>query len=482
MDLFPGLKGSEIISQLGDSLAALAKQHAELAAKNTPDDRMQALKIWQKMSGLYWDILFAVIEAKIKKMQKPAPLSFDESERLFIDFGAVNILPRHKDFDINKALSSSCKNIGGIFPVMTFSDYIIESWAAINGFDMPAPIIGSTLAERVNILNNNLKQAQAVRDEAFINAIDKYLPTTPLDARKLISELDNYFMTYLKVSMRFPEYREAPEEARKAMAQDRHKYIEAERSLLMLISSAVKLQENAMPIPEFDKLALLHANTKIIAQKILYSANDVKKIARRVKKITDNCSGMTLQMRRGELKAMLIKKKEYLTVPAKTARCDASLFAPEDNAPLDYAKNYARLEQLCGYDMEMFNVPRVRMYGLPRVIFVPGQGLGTYDWNDHSILIPVFPVGGTGNMGGADKSLSYALGTYRWDSDEDRKIKTPYEQQIKDNKKKSIIELAVSFYKDYFLWLTKEKAGYRILPRETHKVFNVMFAPKKEEE
>ncbi|MBR1603972.1 MAG: hypothetical protein IJ667_11135 [Synergistaceae bacterium] len=83
---------------------------------------------------------------------------------------------------------------------------------------------------------------------------------------------------------------------------------------------------------------------------------------------------------------------------------------------------------------------------------------------------------------GDDKSLSYALGTYRWDSDEDRKIKTPYEQQIKDNKKKSILELATSFYKDYFLWLTKEKAGYRILPRETHKVFNVMFAPKNDED
>ena len=483
MDLFPGLKGAEIISQLADSLDALAKQHAELTAKNTPDDRMQALKIWQKMAGLYWDILFAVIEAKIKKMAKPAPLTFDETERLFIDFGAVSILPRHKDFDAKKILSASCKNLGGIFPIMTFSDYIIESWAAINGFEMPVSVISLPLADRINILNNNLRQAQAERDKAFIDAIDKYLPTTPLDARSLVSEIDKNFMTCLKVSMRFPEYREAPEDTRKAMAQDRHKYLEAERSLLMLISSAVKLQENAMPVPEFDKLAVLHANTKIIAQKILYASNDVKKVARRVKKISDNCSGMSPQQRRGELKAMLIKKKEYLAVPAKTARCDGSLFAPQESTPIDYAKNYARLEQMCGYDMEMFNVPRVRMYGLPRVIFVPGQGLGTYDWNDHSILIPAFPVGGTGGpTGGDDKSLSYALGTYRWDSDEDRKIKTPYEQQIKDNKKKSILELATSFYKDYFLWLTKEKAGYRILPRETHKVFNVMFAPKNDED
>ena len=115
------------------------------------------------------------------------------------------------------------------------------------------------------------------------------------------------------------------------------------------------------------------------------------------------------------------------------------------------------------------------MYGIPSVIFVPGQGLGTYDWSDHSLLIPAFPVGGN------DKSISYALATFRWDSDEDRKLKTPYEQQIKENKKKSLLALASSFYKDYSLWLTKEKRGYRILPRETHKVFVDMFRPAKEE-
>ena len=41
--------------------------------------------------------------------------------------------------------------------------------------------------------------------------------------------------------------------------------------------------------------------------------------------------------------------------------------------------------------------------------------------------------------------------------------------------------MAASFCKDYFLWMTKEKKGYRILPRGTHKVFIQMFAPRKEE-
>ncbi len=184
---------------------------------------------------------------------------------------------------------------------------------------------------------------------------------------------------------------------------------------------------------------------------------------------------MTDQMKRSELKNMLVKKREYLTVPAKNARCDTSLLCQPDSMPIDYAKDFEIIRKFTAMDIEMFNVPRVRMYGIPRIIFIPGQGLGSYDWSDNSILIPVFPVGGN------DKSVSYALGTFRWDSDEDRKIKTPYEQQIKENRKKSLLALASSFYKDYSLWLTKEKQGYRILPRETHQVFVNIFRPKAEE-
>ena len=112
----------------------------------------------------------------------------------------------------------------------------------------------------------------------------------------------------------------------------------------------------------------------------------------------------------------------------------------------------------------MFNVPKVRMYGIPPVIFIPGQGLGTYDWSDHSFLIPSFPTIKEG------QSIAYALGTFRWDTDEDRKVRAPYET-IKENRKKSVMALATSFYKDYSIWMTKERLGYRVLSREAHKIF-----------
>ena len=199
------------------------------------------------------------------------------------------------------------------------------------------------------------------------------------------------------------------------------------------------------------------------------------RVRRKAKRISDACAQFSPQMMRRELKNMLTKKKEYMAVPAKIARCDPSLLCPQDSEPMLYETASLMAEEMSYADMAMFAVPRIRMYGIPHVIFIPGQGWGTYDWADHTILLPMFPTTSS------EKAIAYGVGTFRWDSDEDRVLKNAYEN-IKDNKGKSILDMAASFYKDYFLWLTKERKGYRILPRSTHKAFLQMFAPRKQED
>jgi hypothetical protein len=241
------------------------------------------------------------------------------------------------------------------------------------------------------------------------------------------------------------------------------------------LSIAQKDEMDPLGLPELEEFVALHESTKTLARKIIYSQQETDKTQRKAKKISDACAQYSQLMMRKELKNMLTKKKEYMSVPAKVARCEQSLLCPQDSEPMLYETASRLIEEMSASDMDMFTVPRIRMYGIPHVIFIPGQGLGTYDWADHTILLPVFPTTS------AEKSISYGLGTFRWDSDEDRILKNAYEN-IKDNKGKSILEMASSFYKDYFLWLTKEKKGYRILPRNTHKTFLQMFAPGKQEE
>ena len=467
---FTRWKGVPEVAQAVEKLDNAAYKYKKLLATGKTDDKIQANKLWQGMASSYWEIVLALVDAQTKS--SPEALTFDDEERLFIDLGYLpGVLTLSKNFDSKTYLAAKCS--GGIFPIMTLSDYIAESWAAINGAELPAPVISMGLTERIYYLDEALSKAQAERDEFLREIDDTY--TNNLDVRQIIANLNSYLLSAMKVNMRVPEYREADDSTRQKFAQERKAYNDAEKSILLFISSCQKNEENPLPAPKADKFAALHERAKVIAKKILYSQIDAVKIARRVKKISDTCSGMSPQMRRAELKSMLVKKRDYLTVPAKNARADTSLLCQAESMPIDYAKNYSILEEFDSMDMEMFNVPRVRMYGIPRAIFVPGQGLGTYDWNDHSLLIPAFPIGGE------EKSVSYALATFRWDSDEDRKIKTPYEQQIKENRKKSLLALAEGFYKDYSLWMTKEKKGYRILPRETHKVFVNIFTVRSEE-
>lgn len=448
---------------------SMLKYNALLSA-NTTEGKIQALKLWQSMSSSYWEILFSLLDAQTQSM--PDTLTFDAEERLFIDLGCLpGVIAMSSKFDSDSWLKSKCS--GDIFPAMAFSDYIAETWAAVTGKDAPDPVIGLPFNARAGTLSEALFDAQGQRDSLVKAIASKYAAN--IDIRQQLQLMDEFLIPAAKVNMRVPEYREGDDALRQKLAQQRKAYIDAEKSTLLFISSAQKNTANPLSMAIVEKFTAIHEKTKIIAKEILYSQIDEIKIARRNKKIADTCSQMTDNMKRAEFRSILVKKREYLTVPAKNARCDTSLIAQPDSMPLDYARDFDIVREFAAMDIEMFNVPRVRMYGIPRVIFVPGQGLGTYDWSDNTMLLPAFPVGGS------DKSVSYALASFRWDSDEDRKIKTPYEQQIKENKKKSLLALAQSFSKDYSLWLTKEKRGYRVLPSETHKVFVNIFRTKAED-
>jgi hypothetical protein len=119
----------------------------------------------------------------------------------------------------------------------------------------------------------------------------------------------------------------------------------------------------------------------------------------------------------------------------------------------------------------MLRASRIRMYGIPRVILVPGQGLGVYDWEDNSLVIPIFAA--VSDV----KDFCFALASFRWDNDEDRTLKDTY-ALLKVNKGKGIRALQEAFMNDYFLWISKERRGYRILPKEVSKWFKTFFKQK----
>ena len=461
------------VAKISEDLEKIAARYLQYSDSGKSEDKAQARKYWQQMSDKYWDLLFALVDAQTES--NPEALVFDEQERLFIDFGFLNdsVTPRNKKFDAAQALSS--KASPGVFQYQAFSDFIAECWAMITNRAIPDPVCGLSTDGRIEALERQLRDLEEKRNAELSRFLTRGNNISSVEVDKLTGEMGARLLSATKVGMRVKEYREAKDDVKQAMSQDRFRYGEAERAMNVQLSIAQKDEEDPLGLPELEMFTALHESTKTLARKIVYAQQEAEKAQRRAKRVADACVQFSQQMMRKELKNMLTKKKEYMAVPAKVARCEQSLLCPQDSEPSACADASRMMEELCDADMDMFAVPRIRMYGVPRVIFIPGQGLGTYDWGDHTILLPAFPTTS------AEKAVAYSLATFRWDSDEDRILKSAYER-IKDNKGKSILEMATSFYKDYFLWLTKEKKGYRILPRETHKAFHQMFASCKQED
>ncbi|MDR1621900.1 MAG: hypothetical protein LBS00_05960 [Synergistaceae bacterium] len=456
-----------------EEIGKIADKYLRYAASAKNEDKAQARKTWGQLSDKYWDLLFAILDVQTESF--PSVLTFDEEERLFIDFGFLNdeITPRNKKFDTFLALQS--KFSLGVFAYRSFSDFIADCWGMITGNPLPVSPFGEKTEDKVEALERQLLSLQETRNSEILKIVSRSKNMTGTDLEALVSDMSKTLITATKVSMRTKEYREAKSDVKQAMSQDRFRYNEAERVMETQLSIAQKDEEDPLGLPELEMFTALHESAKILARKIIYCQQESGKFRRKAEKISQACAQFSPQMMRKELKNMLTKKKEYMAVPAKVARCEQSLLCPQDSEPLRYETASRIMEEMANMDMDMFAVPRIRMYGVPQVIFIPGQGLGTYDWADHTILLPVFPTTSL------EKSIAYGVGTFRWDSDEDRLLKNAYET-IKDNKGKSILEMASSFHKDYFLWITKEKKGYRILPRDTHKTFLQMFALRKQEE
>ncbi|MCL2684745.1 MAG: hypothetical protein FWE55_05825, partial [Synergistaceae bacterium] len=215
----------------------------------------------------------------------------------------------------------------------------------------------------------------------------------------------------------------------------------------------------------------LHDRTKFLAGLIVHVNNEAARWKTRVEMTQKKYKGQGLPALKMELREGINNKKDFMMLAARTARIDTSPLCQNQNKPISMARAGEIMMDLTPLDPDMLRASRIRMYGIPRVIMAPGQGLGVYDWEDNSLVIPIFAA--VSDV----KDFCFALASFRWDNDEDRTLKDTY-ALLKANKGKGIRALQEAFMNDYFLWISKERKGYRILPREVSKWFKTFFKQK----
>ena len=544
-------KDSKTIHELARQMEVLGRNMATLRTAEDAESRKNARIVWQKAAQQYWELVWAIVEAKIDA-GPPDELTFDPAERLFIDFGHLySKYTTPNPYFMEQLASSSAVDM---YQYNRLTDYIRENYALIFGKEYRGPEGGVTLSEKLARFEKELQVSTTRRRMAVSALFAKAELITKPELDNILRRLEDGLRDAVESDMRTKRVREAePSEREKIREQAKH-YETAERELLALIDSMErKLTENdeeeeETPVPEaplqnaaeterpgkkafdpfhdlgepddFDEgpenevpateeseevasekepapihaaeekhqqkddggtldqslkiiqnVLALHDRIKFLAGLIVHVNNEAERWKTRSEMAKSKRKGQGIPALKLDLREGLNHKKDFMMLAARTGRVDPSPLCQNRNMPISSQRAGEIMMDLTPLDPDMLRASRIRMYGIPRVILVPGQGLGVYDWEDNSLVIPVFPV--TSDI----KDFCFALAGFRWDNDEDRTLKDTY-ALLKANKGKGIRAMQESFNNDYFLWISKERKGYRVLPREVSKWFKVFFKSK----
>jgi hypothetical protein len=556
-------KDDKEISTLARQMEVLGRNMSKLRDGKDSETRKKARIVWQKAAAQYWDLLWAIVEAKID-VGPPDELEFDDAERLFIDYGHLSskYTTPNPFFEEQLAATSAVD----MYQYNRMTDYIKENYALIFGKPYKGPSGGVTLEEKLKRFNDELRMTKARRRTALSTLVSKIDLIEKSELNETLLHLEEGLQDAVETDMRTKRVREADNAARNVIKDHCKRYEVAERTFWYLIDSLerklIKQEEpkqedspaepsppadgseppkrevifdpfaeiedddcysspafNAPPpdidetLPEHERMAdmseeegfqdseataetmreepsredhaeapdqslkiiqnvlSLHDKTKFLAGLIVHVTNESERWRTRCEMSKNKHKGQGLPALKLELREGLNHKKEFMMLAARTARVDPSPLCQNKNKPISTARAGEVMMDLTPLDPDMLRASRIRMYGIPRVILVPGQGLGVYDWEDNSLIIPIFDV--VSDV----KDFCFALASFRWDNDEDRTLKDTY-ALLKVNKGKGIRALQESFMTDYFLWISKERKGYRILPREVSKWFKTFFKQK----
>ncbi|MCF4114159.1 MULTISPECIES: hypothetical protein [Dethiosulfovibrio] len=426
------------------------------------EDRVEARKLWNSMSDRYWQIFREILVAMIKTL--PVSLSFQSKERLFLDCGFLSpgVTPFNEDLPVWLAQDMP----DDMFRYLTFTDLWIEKYALLYNREKRsgAGRFGDKLQRYQAQLSGALKRA------AFsLKAMLPQIPECPKDkADELVDRLEKNLEPFLERHMRTRYFRELEKKEYNEVVDGANSFHYARKEIESILTRAVKSVEG-FEDSQRRKLKGLLDDVVFLGSVTIHIRNEMDRWDKAVERGSAKFGTESDGDRLVQVEEALKVKKEVAAQMAGMARTDTSPLCQQSHQPpLTFEAVSEILNRLVPLDNDMLRVPRVRMYGIPRVVIVPGQGYGTYDWTDNTFMLPLFP------SHSAERAVAYSLATFRWDADEDREFKNTYEL-LKENRGKSIKGLASSFSNDYYLWLTKERFGFRVLPREVRDWFKTKF-------
>lgn len=407
------------------------------------------------LNSQYWDMVYFIVK---KKVLSTGGLSFSESEKLAIDFGYISdeLLGENKDITPRALNDSVSVKNGRRGPVPCFS---ISKWLHEQLQDFLGINKLKEYEKKYDALVkfvDNLREEKRVVIESKKKMDEEFKNNRPAGISTAAAEKITAFNALIDEALeKYGSLRSRIQNELLMKKGERVEFVTLENQIGKTRDERKKFYKS-LPAAKADYLANLVFLEDMIIQKEHEIFDNVTLIGKSRQKIEEFIYSKKeiLDDEKDEfLKEKISAVKNIIEIISKTNKIDPVIFLtenPQENIP---DALFDVIEKVMEFDPGLFENKKVKIYGRPDMILAPGKGRGDYDYHMNALIIPQFPV-----KDYIDSMLN-ALALYRWECDDENKMKNSF-SNLKSNKYfTSSSTLMQSFIKNYCIYMSKNIDG-----------------------
>ncbi len=407
------------------------------------------------LNSQYWDMVYFIIK---KKILTTGTLEFSDSEKIAIDFGYISDELLNENGDISSVILDENKPVNkhDSLPVICFS---ISAWL----FEQLQDFMGinkiKEYEKRYEALVasvNNLREEKLIVIESKAKLNKDFCGNPPKGLSK--SDIDKIIDYNEKIEKALEKYgllRSQIQNELLLKKNERVEFVTLENLINNTREERKKFCKTFVKInPDYlSKLVFLEDMIIQKEHEIFDNVTLIGKSRQKIEEFIYSKKEILDEEKDGFLKDRISAIKNIIDLISKNNKVEPIIFLTRHLDKNIAGKVFEIMDKAVVSDPGLFENKKVRIYGHPDVILVPGRGRGDYDYHMNAFIIPQFP------QKDYSDSILNALALYRWQCDEESRVKNSF-AFLKLNKYfTSASTLMQSFIKNYCIYMSKSIAG-----------------------
>jgi len=420
----------------------------------------------------YWNLVNYIMKRKLSNVGSKNFFEFTRAEQLAINFGYISEkLLQDVEFDqncFNETLVSTI-TIEPEIKYFSVTAWLNEQFKEFMGHYEIEKLKSEheTSITKIETAKKNIEQIMIFKKN-FLLVLSKLLNNQQMFA-KVFSLSDQIYA----ISNKYSLIKYKVQSGTALSKEERLELINIENTMNQLRNERKEilksLPRHQIELVDYEEKTI-HGEIELLG---IISAVGKSKIA--LEAFIESKNSITLAKKEEFFNERLTLLKTMLELISKRNKIEPTPFLTANLKPKMPDFVFQAIAKFIEADPKVFANKKVRRFGYPIIIFVPGTGNGVYNYDLNALMIPEFP------MKDFRESLISAIVLFRWDCDEEREFRDSF-NSLKPYKRLSFIDLQRSLIRDYIMYITKEREGYKVFDKEIRDWFIWQVAPKKSEE